>query len=186
LHPAIIALKEKIQKSPGDKIHHLNLTYITSRGKWYYRSWKGNVEKSGGIATNIGVHFFDMLTWIFGSVRENKIHVLTPDRAAGYLHLEKAEIRWFLSLNYNDIPAEVKNKGKTTYRALVMDDHEIEFTEGFTDLHTVSYRHILDGKGFGLEDGKPAIEIVYLIRNAAPIGLKGDYHPLLNTIKGSL
>lgn len=186
LHPAIIALKEQVQKSPADKIHHLNLTYITSRGKWYYRSWKGNEEKSGGIATNIGVHFFDMLTWIFGSVRENKIHVLTPERAAGYLHLEKAEVRWFLSLNYNDIPVEIRNAGKTTYRALVMDGHEIEFTEGFSDLHTLSYRNILDGKGFGLEDGKPAIEIVYQIRNATPIGLKGDYHPLLNSLKSSL
>jgi UDP-N-acetyl-2-amino-2-deoxyglucuronate dehydrogenase len=183
LHPAILALKEKIQKEPPGKIHNLNLTYITSRGKWYYRSWKGNVEKSGGIATNIGVHFFDMLTWIFGNVKENKVHVLTPDRAAGYLQLEKAEIRWFLSLNYDDIPQEIKKSGKTTFRTLDMDGTEIEFTEGFTDLHTVSYRNILDGKGFGLEDGKKAIEIVYHIRNATPVGLKEDYHPMLNSLK---
>lgn len=183
LHPAIIELKEKIQKGPADKIHNLNLTYITSRGKWYHRSWKGNLEKSGGIATNIGVHFFDMLTWIFGSVRENKVHILTPERAAGYLHLDNAEIRWFLSLNYNDIPDEEKKTGKSTYRTLVMDGIEIEFTEGFTDLHTLSYRNILEGKGFGLDDGKPAIEIVYNIRNATPIGLKEDYHPLLKSLK---
>ncbi len=183
LHPAIIELKEKIQKGPPDIIHHLNLTYITSRGKWYYRSWKGNIEKSGGIATNIGVHFFDMLTWIFGSVRQNKVHILTPDRAAGYLALDKAEIRWFLSLNYDDIPNEVKKTGKSTYRTLVMDDNEIEFTEGFSDLHTVSYRNILDGKGFGLDDAKQAIEIVYHIRNTTPAGLKEDYHPLLKSLK---
>jgi UDP-N-acetyl-2-amino-2-deoxyglucuronate dehydrogenase len=183
LHPAIIALKERIEKGPADKIYHLNLTYITSRGNWYYRSWKGNIEKSGGIATNIGVHFFDMLTWIFGSVKENKVHLLSADRAAGYLQLEKAEVRWFLSLNYNDIPEGVKNSGKSTYRALVMDDQEIEFTEGFTDLHTDSYRHILQGKGFGLDDSKAAIGIVYKIRNATPEGLKEDYHPLLKTLK---
>lgn len=182
LHPAIADLKEKIEQGPSDKIHKLNLTYITSRGRWYYRSWKGNIEKSGGIATNIGVHFFDMLTWIFGSVRENKVHILTPDRAAGWLHLEKAEIQWFLSLNYNDIPVEIKKTGKTTYRTLVMDDHEVEFTEGFTDLHTLSYRNILDGNGFGLDDSEPAIDIVYHIRNATPAGLKGDYHPLLKSL----
>jgi len=127
-----------------------------------------------------------MLAWIFGSVKQNTVHILTPERAAGYLRLEKAEIRWFLSLNYNDIPEEIKNTGKTTYRALIMDDNEIEFTDGFADLHTSSYRNILDGKGFGLEDAKQAIEIVYHIRNATPMGLKDDYHPMLKSLKVEL
>jgi UDP-N-acetyl-2-amino-2-deoxyglucuronate dehydrogenase len=182
LHPAIIDLKNRIDSAPKDTIFNLDLTYITSRGKWYYRSWKGDLEKSGGIATNIGVHFFDMLAWIFGTVKENRVHLLTPDRAAGVLQLQKARVRWFLSLNYQDIPEEVRASGKTTYRTLVMDGHNIEFSEGFTDLHTVSYRDILAGKGFGLDEAKSAIEIVYNIRNAKNISLEGDYHPILKKL----
>jgi UDP-N-acetyl-2-amino-2-deoxyglucuronate dehydrogenase len=182
LHKAIIALKEKISKGPIDKVYNVDLTYITSRGKWYYRSWKGNTEKSGGIATNIGVHFFDMLTWIFGEVVENRVHVLTANRAAGFLRLRNANVRWFLSLDRNDIPENIRKSGKTTYRSLVMDGEEVEFSEGFTDLHTDSYRHILEGKGFGLTDSRPSIEIVYSIRNATPAGLTGDYHPALKSI----
>ncbi len=183
LHPAIIELKNKIANGPKDKIYNLDLTYITSRGKWYYRSWKGDIEKSGGIATNIGVHFFDMLAWIFGNVSENKVHLLTRDRAAGYLQLERARIRWFLSLNREDIPLNIRNAGKTTYRALVLDGTEVEFSEGFTDLHTVSYRDILAGNGFTLEDSKHAIEIVYNIRNSRSIHKEGDYHPILKTLE---
>jgi UDP-N-acetyl-2-amino-2-deoxyglucuronate dehydrogenase len=182
LHPSIIELKEKVANGPKDKIYNLDLTYITSRGKWYYRSWKGDIEKSGGIATNIGVHFFDMLTWIFGDVMDNKVHVLTADRAAGFLHLQKARVRWFLSLCYDDIPVLVKQKGKTTYRALVMDGHEVEFSDGFADLHTISYQDILSGNGFGLADSKPAIEVVYNIRNAKHVNVQGDYHPLIKSI----
>ncbi|MDX1940000.1 MAG: Gfo/Idh/MocA family oxidoreductase [Saprospiraceae bacterium] len=178
LHPAIIALKKCIDKEPSDKIHDIDLTYITSRGKWYYTSWKGDVEKSGGIATNIGIHFFDMLTWIFGEVQQNIIHVHTHDRAAGYLELKKARIRWFLSINADTLPAEAIAKGARTFRTITMDDEAIEFSEGFTDLHTLSYQEILAGRGFGLDDAMDSIEIVYQIRQTKPQGLKGDYHPL--------
>ncbi|MBN2814307.1 MAG: Gfo/Idh/MocA family oxidoreductase [Bacteroidales bacterium] len=178
LHPVLIDLKNKMDNASGDIMHNLDLTYITSRGNWYFNSWKGDIHKSGGIATNIGIHFFDMLTWIFGNVRSSIVHMLTTTKAAGYLELEKARVRWFLSLDYNDLPATVKEKGKRTYRSIVMDNQEIEFSEGFTDLHTKSYEEILEGKGFGLKEARPSVDIVYQIRNAAPVGLKGDYHPM--------
>lgn len=178
LHPSIIDLKEKISKSPKDKIHEINLTYITGRGNWYFISWKGDIEKSGGIATNIGIHFFDMLIWIFGSVKKNIIHLLERNKASGYLELERARVRWFLSLDFNDIPASSKGEKNRTYRSITIDKEEIEFSYGFDDLHTRSYIKILEGEGFGLREAKPAIETVYTIRNAQPIGLKGDFHPL--------
>jgi UDP-N-acetyl-2-amino-2-deoxyglucuronate dehydrogenase len=183
LHPVIKALREKILNSPDDKVYNVDLTYITSRGKWYYRSWKGNIEKSGGIATNIGIHFFDLLTWIFGEVKENIVHVLQPEKAAGILYLKKARVRWFLSLDYQDIPKEVKEKGLRTFRSVKVEKEEIEFSEGFTDLHTESYRQLLGGNGFGMNEARSCIEIVHQIRNSSPIGIKGDYHPLLNTIR---
>ncbi|MBE0652653.1 MAG: oxidoreductase, partial [Bacteroidales bacterium] len=161
----------------------IDLSYITSRGKWYHYSWKGAIEKSGGIATNIGVHFFDMLTWIFGNVKENIVQVLTQDKAAGYLELEKARVRWFLSLDYDDIPEEQRLKGQRTFRSLKMDGKEIEFSDGFTDLHTTTYVEILKGNGYGLADAKNSIETVYTIRNSKPAGLKGDYHPFARKIK---
>jgi len=176
LHPQILALKERVASEP-DKIHELDLAYITSRGNWYFTSWKGNVNKSGGIATNIGVHFFDMLTWIFGSVKENIVHLHTHDRSAGFLQLEKARIRWFLSINENTLPVAVREKGQRTYRSITVGGKEIEFSEGFTDLHTQSYQQILNGNGFVLEDAYPSIELVHQIRTQQPIGLKGDYHP---------
>ncbi len=182
LHPSIMALREQVQNGPKDKIHDLDLTYITSRGNWYARSWKGDVSKSGGIATNIGVHFFDMLTWVFGKMKENKVHVLEEKKAGGLLKLEHANIRWFLSIDYNDIPAEVRKTGKRTYRSLLMGDQEIEFSDGFTDLHTEMYREIIAGRGYGISDSKQSISIVYQIRNSVPIGLKGDYHPILSAI----
>jgi UDP-N-acetyl-2-amino-2-deoxyglucuronate dehydrogenase len=178
LHPVIRALREKIRKGPKDKVYHLDLSYITSRGNWYYRSWKGDIAKSGGIATNIGIHFFDMLAWIFGDVRSNKVHVLNENKAGGLLELDKAKIRWFLSLDYNDIPETVKKAGKRTYRILTMDGEEVEFSEGFTDLHTDTYRDIFIGKGFGIADARTSINIAYQIRNSEPVGVKGDYHPL--------
>jgi UDP-N-acetyl-2-amino-2-deoxyglucuronate dehydrogenase len=178
-HDAIKALKEKIEKGPKNKIYDIDLTYITTRGNWYNVSWKGDISKSGGIATNIGVHFFDMLTWIFGKVKENKVHVLETSRAAGFLQLEKARVRWFLSLDNDDVPEQAKKAGKRTFRCLTMDGKEIEFSEGFTDLHTLSYREILTGNGFGLEDARSSIETVYEIRNARPAGLRGDYHPAI-------
>lgn len=177
LHPAIISLKEKIAQGPKDKIYDVDLTYITSRGHWYHTSWKGDIQKSGGVATNIGVHFFDMLSWIFGEVKENIVNIAEPDKAAGYFLLERAGVRWFLSIDYNDIPHEVKAKGQRTYRSITMDGQEIEFSEGFTDLHTKTYQEILNGKGYGLEDARNAVNTVYKIRNSSPVGLVGDYHP---------
>ncbi len=177
LHPVIIALKEKIRASPRDKVYDIDLTYITSRGNWYYTSWKGDISKSGGIATNIGIHFFDMLTWIFGNVKENIVNLHTHDRASGILLLENARVRWFLSINSEMLPKEAKERGKTTFRSITVEGEEIEFSEGFTDLHTRSYEEILKGNGFGIEHARKSIEIVYDIRNQAPVGLKGEYHP---------
>jgi len=177
LHPAIIALKKKIESSPGKK-HDIVLTYITPRGKWYHYSWKGDVIKSGGIATNIGVHFFDMLLWIFGSPKKNILHHYAFDKAAGMLELESANVKWFLSIDKNDLPDPTQK----TYRSITLDGEEIEFSEGFTDLHTLSYKEILGGSGFGIDEAMPSIEAVYEIRNASPIGLKGDYHPFLKKI----
>lgn len=178
LHPSIKALRDKIRKGPKDKIHDIDLTYITSRGNWYHYSWKGNLQKSGGIATNIGIHFFDMLIWIFGDVKVNITHRLEEDKASGYLELEQARVRWYLSIDANDLPAALKEKGQRTYRSITMDDEEIEFSHGFTDLHTQTYQEILDGRGYPLEESKKSIEVVYTIRNAEPVGCKGDFHPL--------
>ncbi len=182
LHPAIIALRDQIMQGPKDKVYDLDLTYMTSRGNWYYRSWKGDPSKSGGIATNIGVHFFDMLSWVFGSVKGNQVHLRSENKTAGLLQLKQANIRWFLSLDYNDIPESVRQTGKRTYRSLNMGGQEIEFSDGFTDLHTGMYREILAGRGFGLDEARTSISIVYNIRNADTVGLKGDYHPMLKMI----
>jgi len=179
LHQSIKNLKEKIENGPKDKIYDIDLAYITSRGKWYHYSWKGDIQKSGGIATNIGIHFFDMLSWIFGEVKSSVVHVSEKDKAAGYLELERARVRWVLSIDENMLPDEIKSKGQRTYRSIKMENEEIEFSDGFTDLHTESYRHILSGKGFGLKEAKPSIQTVFNIRNATPIGITGDYHPLL-------
>ncbi|MDD3038774.1 Gfo/Idh/MocA family oxidoreductase [Bacteroides sp.] len=178
LHDSIIALKKKIDEGPKDKIYDVDLTYITSRGNWYYTSWKGDIHKSGGVATNIGVHFYDMLTWIFGDVKENIVHVMSHDRVAGYLELEKARVRYFLSINSEHLPDNAVNGEKKTYRTIMIDGDEFEFSEGFTELHTKSYKHILNGDGFRISEAKRCIQIVSNIRNSTPIGLKGDYHPL--------
>ena len=179
VHPSIIALKEKIENGPKDKIYDVDLTYLTSRGHWYYTSWKGDVSKSGGIATNIGVHFFDMLSWIFGEVKTNTVHLNTHDRSAGYLEFDKARVRWFLSINYDLIPDAIKATGQRTYRSITIEGEELEFSGGFTDLHTVSYQQILEGKGYGLEAPRQAIEIVHAVRHANPIGAVGNYHPFV-------
>ncbi len=179
LHPSIIALKEKIKKEPKDKIHDVDLTYLTSRGNWYYTSWKGDETKSGGIASNIGIHFFDMLSWVFGELKDNKVHLHSHDRAAGYLEFEKARVRWFLSINYDVLPGEIKEKGQRTYRSITVDGKEIEFSDGFFDLHTKSYEDIIDGNGFGLEEAKQSIDIVHDIRIAEIKPIQGDYHPLV-------
>jgi UDP-N-acetyl-2-amino-2-deoxyglucuronate dehydrogenase len=182
LHTAIIALKNKIDALPDDKIIDIDLSYITSRGHWYFISWKGDVNKSGGIATNIGVHFFDMLTWIFGDVVESVVHYSSAAKMAGFLRLKKARVRWFLSVDNNDLPAGIKAKGQRTYRSLTMNNEEFEFSEGFTDLHTIVYNDILKGGGFSLEDCRTAIETVYKIRSMQPVGLVGDYHPFCKNI----
>jgi len=182
LHPKILELREKIRNGPKDKIYDIDMTYVTSRGNWYSISWKGDIQKSGGVATNIGIHFFDMLSWIFGDTRKNIVHISKPDKAAGYLELENARVRWFLSLDYNDIPDSAKKTGKRTFRSITVNGEEIEFSEGFGDLHTLTYREILAGRGFGLKEARQSVETAYTIRNAKPVGLQGDYHPILKSI----
>lgn len=182
LHPAIVALKERIDRAPAGMVHDIDLTYITTRGYWYLASWKGDMEKSGGIATNIGVHFFDMLTWIFGPVKHNVVHLHEATKAAGYLELERGRVRWFLSLDRDDLPQPPEAGKPATYRAISVDGEEVEFSAGFTDLHTESYRRILAGDGFGCDAVLPSIEIVSAIRNAAPVGKTGEYHPMLSRV----
>lgn len=184
LHPTILALKKQINATPRNGKFDIDLTYITLRGRWYLVSWKGDVEKSGGIATNIGVHFFDMLTWIFGPVQQSIVHHIEPIKAAGFLELERARVRWFLSLDGHDLPVECQKNGQRTYRSITVAGQEVEFSEGFTDLHTISYQEILKGEGFGLVDARPSIEVVYGIRNAKPVGRVGDYHPYLHRLSG--
>ncbi len=175
LHPVMMALRERFKNSK--EVVDVDLTYITSRGKWYYYSWKGDLSKSGGVATNIGVHFFDVLAWIFGEQKESIVHVSRPDCMAGVLHLERARVRWFLSINREHLPADVSAQGQRTYRSIQVGGEEIEFSEGFTDLHTRSYEEILAGRGFGLEDSKEAIQLAHDIRTAPISPLGGDYHP---------
>ena len=184
LHPSVLALKSKIENSPKDKIFDIDLTYLTSRGNWYYTSWKGDVSKSGGIATNIGVHFFDMLSWIFGDLKQNDIHIHEHDRAAGYLEFAKARVRWFLSINSDCLPEFISKQGLTTYRSLQIEQEEFEFSGGFTDLHTVSYQKALTGEGFRISEAVKAIQIVHEIRNKKPLGLVGDYHPMAKLALG--
>lgn len=181
-HQSIINLKEEISKGPKDKIYDIDLTYITSRGPWYFVSWKGDLSKSGGIATNIGVHFFDMLMWIFGEVQQNILHYYTPNTAAGFLMLKNARVRWFLSINDKNLPEQAVKAGQRTFRSITVDGKEFEFSEGFTNLHTATYQSILSGHGFGLEDARRSIETVYTIRNASLSERRGDFHPFLLTI----
>tara|TARA_B100001059_G_C17834661_1_gene587133 strand:+ start:2204 stop:3163 length:960 start_codon:yes stop_codon:yes gene_type:complete len=186
LHSSIIALKEKVSKElklNPNKVYDIDLTYLTSRGKWYFVSWKGDESKSGGIASNIGVHFFDMLCWIFGDVEENKVHLKTDDTNAGYLKLKNANVKWFLSVNYDFIPKNIKEQGLTTFRSISINDEAIEFSGGFTDLHTRSYEAILKGNGFGLDEAYASIKIVSDIRNMQPSGLVGDFHSFCKKIK---
>lgn len=179
LHPAIIALKERVASMPVDRKADVDLTYITSRGSWYLKSWKGLTEKSGGIATNIGVHFFDMLHFVYGSLQENIVHMNTPTKAAGYLEYEHARVRWFLSLDVNDVPEAERLKGKRTYRAIVADGEDIEFSDGFTELHTRIYEEVLAGRGFGVEENRVAIGTVAKIRTAAVAPLSEFSHPFV-------
>lgn len=176
LHPAIQALKERIAQS--NERHAVDLTYITSRGRWYHASWKGDEAKSGGVATNIGVHFFDMLAYVFGPLQSQTASLRQPERAGGLLSYEKADVRWFLSVDANDLPDSVKGK-KTTYRSITLDGEEVEFSEGFTDLHTRSYQEILAGRGYGLEDVRFCVEVVSEFRHA-PVVANGERHPFVD------
>ena len=165
-HPAIMALKKKVDEGPQDKIYNVDLTYFTSRGRWYFISWKGDIAKSGGVATNIGVHFFDMLSWIFGKVIDVHVTNSQPDKVSGFLELERARVKWQLSLDVNDIPIKILQLGQRTYRSITVEGEEIEFSAGFTDLHTVAYEKILAGEGYGLEAARNSINIVHKIRQA--------------------
>ena len=178
VHKTVQKLKKLVSSADPNKIYDIDLTYITSRGKWYFASWKGDERRSGGIATNIGVHFFDMLSWIFGVVKRNDVHIKSHDRAGGYLEFQNARVRWFLSVNYDLVPEHIKKKGQRTFRSIKIDKNELEFSEGFNDLHTILYKEILKGKGFRISDTRQSIEIVHEIRNSSPLGLKGDYHPM--------
>lgn len=187
LHPSIKALREKIIKEKRQHKYEIDLTYITSRGKWYFSSWKGDVQKSGGIAGNIGVHFFDMLMWIFGEVVGYKVHLSEGGKMAGFLELEKANVRWFLSVDHKDLPQKEVDAGMSTFRSIQVDGEEFEFSTGFTDLHTVVYQEILAGRGFGLEDARPSINLTYELRHAKPTPINGMHaHPLLRRVGGSL
>jgi UDP-N-acetyl-2-amino-2-deoxyglucuronate dehydrogenase len=181
-HDSILNLKEKVAKAPVDQIFDVELTYITSRGKWYAESWKGDPRKSFGVATNIGVHFYDMLSFIFGKLTKNEVHYSSEAKAAGYLEFDRARVRWFLSIDANDLPDDVKGK-KTTYRNIDISGEQLEFSEGFTDLHTISYEEILAGRGYGLDDARTSIEIVDVIRNALIISGNEYIHPF---VKGLL
>jgi len=180
LHPSIIALKQKIEQTPPGKKADIVLTYITSRGKWYFHSWKGDMKKAGGIATNIGIHFFDMLIWIFGNVIDQEAHLKEEDKMAGFIELERANVRWFLSADRNDLPDTAKEEGKTTFRSITVDNEEIEFSGGFTDLHTLVYKDILSGGGFGIGDARLSITLVHQIRGAETIANKNRFHPFLS------
>ena len=184
LHPKIIELRDQIAATPAGTMHAVDLTYITSRGQWYYTSWKGNEAKSGGIATNIGVHFYDMLSFVFGPLKRNIVHHRAMDCASGYLEYEKARVRWFLSINVADVPKSA-GAGQRTYRSITVDGKEIEFSEGFTDLHTGSYREIMAGRGFTLSDVRPSIETVAQIRTAAIDRTAGKLHPFLDSVLAS-
>lgn len=181
VHPAIISLRDKVRHQPAGHRVQVDLTYITSRGNWYFNSWKGDEAKSGGIATNIGIHFFDMLMWVFGPVRESQLHCKDPKKMAGYLSLEHADVRWFLSIDNCDLPETAQQQCKSTYRSIMMDGDEFEFSEGFTDLHTTVYREALAGRGFGIEDARPSIELVHRLRHAVVhAGTDGACHPFLS------
>ncbi len=179
VHPTIAALRDRVQREAANgRKHEIDLTYVTARGRWYAYSWKGDEKKSGGIATNIGIHFFDMLHFVFGGLQQSKVHLYEPTHAAGYLEYEQARVRWYLSVNEADLPAASRAAGQRTFRSITLDEEEIEFSGGFADLHIRSYEMILEGRGFGLETSRCAIETVAAIRTARPLGPVGDCHPL--------
>jgi UDP-N-acetyl-2-amino-2-deoxyglucuronate dehydrogenase len=183
VHPTLIALKKDLQNNPPSAKKNIELTYITSRGPWYLASWKGQLDRAGGLATNIGIHFFDLLIWLFGKVAHSEVHIATPTKTGGYLELAGARVKWFLSIDKEDLPPDCKENNKRTYRLILLDGEEIEFSEGFTDLHTIVYKEILSGKGFGLEDALPSIVLAHDIRNATTVGINQNSHPFLKKMK---
>jgi len=183
VHPSLIALKGKSENMPLATKKNIELTYVTSRGPWYLASWKGQLDRSGGLATNIGIHFFDLLIWLFGQVEHSEVHIATPTKTGGYLELTGARVKWFLSIDKEDLPPECKKNNKRTHRSILLDGEGIEFSEGFTDLHTIVYKEILSGKGFGLKDALPSIVLAHDIRNAKAIGMNQNSHPFLKKMK---
>jgi UDP-N-acetyl-2-amino-2-deoxyglucuronate dehydrogenase len=180
VHPALVAIKNELEKKKNEKTkHNVVLTYITSRGPWYNYSWKGRAEVSGGVATNIGIHFFDMLMWMFGGVRKNHLFLREQNKASGFLELQNANVKWFLSIDVNDLPKETVEKNKPTHRSITIDENELEFTEGFTDLHTRLYQEIINGNGFGIETTRPSIEVAYDMRHLPVTNLEELFHPML-------
>jgi UDP-N-acetyl-2-amino-2-deoxyglucuronate dehydrogenase len=179
VHPSLLALREKLLKEKDGSKHEVVLTYITSRGPWYLVSWKGQIERSGGLATNIGIHFFDLLIWLFGPVQHREVHHSDAMKTAGFFELERANVRWYLSIDRGDLPEQAVKEGKPTYRSITIDGDEVEFSVGFTDLHTVSYQEILAGRGFGLEESRPSITLAQSIRKAEPVGKNANSHEFL-------
>jgi UDP-N-acetyl-2-amino-2-deoxyglucuronate dehydrogenase len=179
LHPTLIELHQKLQERTDSSRMEVCLTYVTRRGPWYDVSWKGSEEKSGGVAMNIGIHFFDLLLWLFGSVEQNVVHLAAPRRMAGVLELKRARVRWFLSVDGSDLPEGYLEAGRSAYRSITLDGEEMEFSEGFTDLHTRIYGDVLTGSGFGIMEARPSIELVYAIRTGKVVPHRGEGHPLL-------
>jgi UDP-N-acetyl-2-amino-2-deoxyglucuronate dehydrogenase len=186
VHPALIALRDSLMQMQKTTKHEVTLTYITSRGPWYLNSWKGNLDRSGGVATNVGIHFFDLLGWLFGEIENNEVHYTSPVKTGGYLEFERAKVRWFLSIDRNDLPETATECGLPTFRSITVDGKEIEFSEGFTDLHSVVYQEIMEGRGFGIEDARAAINIAHKIRNAKPSGKCDQSHPFLKHLPGEI
>jgi len=184
VHPSLVALKEKLEANPPKTKRDICLTYITSRGPWYLASWKGQIDRSGGLATNIGIHFFDLLIWLFGRVEMSEVHVSNATKIGGYIELVNARVQWFLSIDKNDLPTEIIQKGQPTFRSITVDGEEIEFSGGFTDLHTLVYKNTLEGRGFGLSDARPSIELVHKIRNAREAGINLNSHSFLRKSGG--
>lgn len=187
VHPFLVALHESLVGTPNsantNHKHEVTLTYVTSRGPWYLNSWKGNLEKAGGVATNIGIHFFDLLIWLFGAVEKSEVHFSNSLKTGGYIELERARVKWFLSIDRNDLPEPATECGLSTFRSIMVDGKEVEFSEGFTDLHTVVYQRTLDGNGFGIADARPAIELAHSIRNAYQTSVSDSSHPFLQSIE---
>ncbi len=178
VHPSLIELRQSLSTQDQSIKHQVVLTYITSRGSWYLHSWKGSAERSGGLATNIGIHFFDLLIWLFGPLQGMEVHIADPRRTSGYLALSRASVRWYLSIDPRDLERSQRNSGQTTYRSITIDGKEVEFSEGFVDLHTVLYQEILAGRGFGIEDARPSITLAHQLRNSQPVGINELSHEM--------